>query len=147
MDEKRKNEYDAWTGMRDHAWREFEEKTRTEWRLSFGIWAALLTSSGAILSSDTLLVSPTIKLAAWIMVVVVMVIHTRFLYWIQESLRTTREYHREAEAKMRKIMDLDPVDLGPRKSLWKQPSVQIQILITILVCTTLLLVVYSLPKP
>ncbi len=145
MEEEKKNQFDAWMAMRDHAWREFEEKTRTEWRLSFGIWAALLTSSGAILSADKLLESTTIKVSAWIMVIIVMVIHTRFLYWIQDSLRTTREYHQEAEAEMRRILDLDPIDLGHRKSAWKQSSVQIQILITVLVCTTLLLVVHALP--
>jgi hypothetical protein len=140
-----KNEYDAWTCLRDHAWREFEEKTRTEWRLSFGIWAAILSSAGAILSADQLKGSTVFEILAWLAVIIVVYIHARFLVWIQASLRKSRGILREADTKMRALLHKAPTTLGPRRATCRQPSVQVQMLITLLVSITLLLVVYALP--
>ncbi len=146
MDEKDKREYDAWASLRDHAWCEFEEKTHLEWRLSFGIWVALLASAGAILSASTLKGSTDIEIFAWVGVFVVAIVHARFLWWIQRSVRTSREFQREAEAEMRRLLHTAPVTLSPRKSAWLQPSVLVQMLITVLASITLLLVVHALPN-
>ncbi|MBN1806388.1 MAG: hypothetical protein JW837_14160 [Sedimentisphaerales bacterium] len=145
MNNDDKNEYDAWTCLRDHAWHEFEEKTRTEWRLSFGIWAAVLSSAGAVLSADQLKGSTGFTLSAYLAVVIIIYIHARFLAWIQSCLSNSRDVLRQADTSMRGLLHQDPRILGPRRPAWRQPSVQVQMLITILVSITLLLVIHALP--
>ena len=146
MEDEKKNEYDAWTCLRDHVWCEFEEKTRLEWRLSFGIWVALLSSAGAVLSADQLKGSILFIILTCLVIIVVAYLHARFLGWIQSSLRKSRDIQREAETKMRALLHLAPLTLGTRKQTWQQPSLQVQMLITILVSITLLLVVLALPN-
>ena len=136
-----KNEFDAFTCLRDHAWREFEEKTRTEWRLSFGIWAAILSSAGAILSSDQLKGSLGLMISACVAVIIVVVLHTTFLWWIQKCLKKSREILSDADTRMRALLHQDPVTFEKREDAWKQSSLQVQMLITLLVSITLLIVV------
>lgn len=146
MDVDDKNEYDALVSLRDQAWREFEEKTRLEWRLSFGIWIAVLTCAGAIFKASALRGSLLLEFSAWIGAVIVIFVHMYFLIWIQSALRRSRSFQREAESGMRKLLNMKSASISPRKTAWKQPSVMIQILISFIVSGTFLVVVYALPK-
>ena len=146
MKDDEKNQYDAWKCIRDHAWNEFIEKTRTEWRLSFGIWAALLSSAGAILSSRNLNGSIGFMLLVGLAVIIVNYTHYKFLEWIQNCLAKSRKILHEADDEMRGLLHKAPMTRKPRGPVRKQHSVQIQMLITHLVSITLLLVVYALPR-
>ncbi len=144
MKEKDKRTYDALVSVRDHQWKEFEEKTRLEWRLNFGIWAALLTSTGAVIKANecSLSGSEEIRIAIAIVVFLVIILHYSFLHWIQGSLKLCRKFQHEAEGEMRKLLSLPPEIFSERKPAWKQPTVIVEMLISILLGTILLLAVF-----
>jgi hypothetical protein len=130
MTEDEKRKFDAWESLRDHAWREFEEKTRVEWRLSFGIWTALLASAGALISADGQTIGGLIEqVALWVIGVVVLT-HAAFLYWIQKRLRSARDDLYKAQVQMRELLNA-PTEPPPR-SIWKQVPMYVEFGITIL---------------
>ena len=47
MDENAKSQFSALHALSEQAWRDWDHKTRHEWRLGFGAWAALLAASVA----------------------------------------------------------------------------------------------------
>jgi len=77
------------------SWRDWENKSKHEWRLSFGIW-------GAMLASVTLLIKEDLRLEWWqptIAVVIIFSVHWRFLIWIRRSLKHYRKLQSRILAK------------------------------------------------
>ena len=135
MTEDEKRKFDAWESIRDHAWREFEDKSRAEWRLSFGIWAALLASTGALIASGHSTAANLIKNVSlcWFafFALVIVLGHVGFLYWIQRKLQKAREFLFHAHVVMRYLLDGTVVESEDRK-IWKQVPMYVESGITIL---------------
>lgn len=78
--------------LADDRWREYDSKSQAEWKLSYGIWAALLAATGALLSRSTTnpLSCSWLLPAAFVFVAAAFIIHCLFLNWIQQKLRALR---------------------------------------------------------
>lgn len=141
MNEDQKRQFDAWESMRDHAWREFEEKSGAEWRLSFGIWAALLASAGALIAAGTATVAiirQQVTPCVIVLTVLVVVIHATFLYWVHKKLQSARCYLFEAQEEMRKL--LKTPSKQHKRSIWQQVPIYVEFVITILLAGIFLVV-------
>ena len=132
MDDDVKNLFDAFTVLRDHAWNEFQNKSSAEWRLSLAVWAAILSAAGAILSKDGFKPATLAVYASGLVLLAVGGLHLWFLHWIQRKLREARQYLSEAQSKMRELAGLPTTPTGPRESPWKQPTLYVQLAITVL---------------
>ena len=139
MTEEEKRKFEAWESIRDHAWREFEDKARVEWRLSFGIWAALLAVAGALIGTGQIGSGVVPMGVAWIIVGSVVVTHAIFLYWVQTKLQNAREYLSEAQTQMRDILGGGKRD-DPERSIWKQVPMYVEFGISILLAGALICV-------
>jgi hypothetical protein len=65
--------------------------------------------------------------------------HAVFLYWVQTRLQSAREYLSEFQGEMRKLVKATVK--GPQeRSKWRQPSMYIQIGITLLLLCILTIV-------
>lgn len=151
MTENEERKFNAWESLRDHAWKEFEDKSRAEWRLSFGIWAALLATASALLASGQSTVAslrqhvlPCLNL---FIALVIVLAHFGFLYWIQRKLQKAREVLSEANDEMRKLLGAPNKPIDDR-SVWSQYPMYLECGITILLVTVLSLVFqYSVTMP
>jgi hypothetical protein len=78
--------------LADDRWREYDSKSQAEWKLSYGIWAALLAATGALLSRPTTnpLSCSWLVPAAFVFVAAAFIVHGLFLNWIQQKLRALR---------------------------------------------------------
>ncbi len=118
MEENIKRKFDAFASIRDHAWREFKDKAKAEWRLSFGIWTALLAAIGALITSKLKLPINVCILSA--VLVFIVILHGYFLYWVQCKLDSARIILHECQTEMRKYLDLSVNSYERNK--WKQPA-------------------------
>lgn len=142
MTEGMKRKFDAWESIREHAWREFEDKSRAEWRLSFGIWAAVLASASALIANENLLGNYLMKQwPSWVFVVALGIVlgHFAFLYWIQTRLGEVRGILEQAQAEMRTLLGARAPTLKKRSN-WKQLPMYIEVFITILLIVVLYVV-------
>jgi len=138
MTEEEKRKFEAWESIRDHAWREFEDKVNAEWRLSFGIWAALLAAAGALIGTGRTCSGVVQSAIAYIIVSGVVVAHAFFLYWVQTKLQRAREYLLEAQRQMRSILNVG--DREELRSIWKQVPMYVEFGISILLAGVLVCV-------
>jgi len=122
-----KAQFDALHALSEQAWRDWDHKTRHEWRLSFGLWAALLAASAAVLQSSF---RPpfTYVIAGGI---AVFVLHVVFLAWIQGRLK---EYRKEYSAlRSRMPAPVKPETSAVHDGCWcRSPSLWTQATITLL---------------
>jgi hypothetical protein len=127
MDDEAKSQFDALHALSEQAWRDWDHKTRHEWRLSFGLWAALLAASAALLQT-TFRPGPVLVVVAGI---VVFLLHIVFLAWIQGRLREHRKEYLALRARMPAPVRPDAPSGGDQ--FWcKSPSVWTQAGITLL---------------
>jgi hypothetical protein len=125
MDEK--SQFDALHALSDQAWRDWDHKTRHEWRLSFGLWAALLAATAALLQT-TFRPHPALVAVGG---TVVFVLHVVFLAWIQGRLREHRKEYRGLRGRM--PAPVRPEAPASGDQCWcKSPSVWTQAGITLL---------------
>ena len=122
MDENAKRAFDALHALAEQAWRDWDHKSRHEWRLSFAIWAALLAASAARLQTS-------IEIPAWAVVLAggfVFLFHALFLRWIQKTLDAfSREFH---DFRSRMPSPVTPTAPAvPRPPWWGSPSVHTQL--------------------
>jgi hypothetical protein len=143
MKDDDKRRYDALQALRDHAWEEFQQKSRAEWQLSIGLWAAVLASAGAVLGAENLTIRNTILALATGLVGVLGALHLRFLLWIQARLGEFRSQLQDAQERMRELLELPKIPRRPRPGPWQQASLQVQLGITVLVGLALLMVLFS----
>jgi hypothetical protein len=127
MDDKAKSQFDALHALSEQAWRDWDHKTRHEWRLSFGLWAALLAASAALLQTKFCPGLSLVVLAG----VVVFVLHVIFLRWMQGRLRAYRKEYLALRARMPALVR--PESPSGRERCWyASPSVWTQAGITLL---------------
>ena len=139
MDEDNKRSFEAWESIRDHAWREFQDKARAEWRLSFGIWAALLAAAGALIGTGRTGSGVVPPVIAWIIVGGVVVAHASFLWWVQIKLQSARAYLSEAQEQMRSLLSVSG-GKDSRRRIWKQVPMYVELGISILLAGVLIAV-------
>jgi hypothetical protein len=138
MDDKAKMEFDALQALSEQAWRDWDHKTRHEWRLSFGLWAALLAASAALLQAKF---RPDVTLVV-VAGAAVFVLHVVFLAWIQGRLREYRKAYLALRARM--PAPVKPDDATGRERCWcESPSVWTQAGITLLLIGVFALVATS----
>ncbi len=144
VDQKR--QYDALQTLEEQSWAEFKEKTQLEWRLSFGYWTVLVTAIGSILAGKA--ADQTFSLPVSILVVIctfLLLLHMWFLQWIQKSLGITRRYLYKIRIKMFNIVGLKMPDPS-RETWWKQPSLYIQLGITIILLGVLFVLIFNMSQ-
>jgi len=139
MTEEEKRKFDAWESLRDHAWREFVEKSSIEWRLNFGIWAALLASAGTLLAAQKKIPGLLLLLVAPMVIVLVLIGHAAFLIWVQTRLQEARGDLDEAQDQMRKLINA-PDKQRAKRSVWKQAPMYVGLAITVLLLGVFLIV-------
>ena len=144
MEIDKKQEFDALQSLNDQSWSEFKEKTQLEWRLSFALWSSLVASISGFLAGKAAGIIITIPVAFLIVFAfLIILVHFSFLFWIQTSLKKTREFLKSIRAKMWYMVSLNMPQLQSRGRL-KQPSLWIQIGITcILLMVFISLAVHS----
>ena len=127
MDEKAKAQFDALHALSEQAWRDWDHKSRHEWRLSFSLWAALLAASAALLQT-TFRPGPTLVVVAGF---AVLLLHLVFLVWIQGRLQEHRKEYLALRARM--PAPARPETPNGRERCWcASPSVWTQAGITLL---------------
>jgi hypothetical protein len=139
VDENAKRAFDALHALAEQAWRDWDHKSRHEWRLSFAVWAALLAASAARLQTP-------IPIPLWAVVLagaVVLFFHALFLRWIQKTFTAFRnDYHQFRSRMPAPATPPAPVD---RPEWWKNPSVQTQLVISVLLVVILAVVSHYSP--
>jgi hypothetical protein len=138
MGEEAKREFDALHALSEQAWRDWDHKTRHEWRLSFGLWAALLAASAALIQTSY---RPNLAAVA-IAGVVVVVLHLRFLAWIQSR---SKEFRKDYIALRARIPELvRPSQPSGEDKCWcESPALWTQAAITILLVIVFAMVAVS----
>lgn len=127
MDEDTKRTFDSLHALSEQEWRDWDHKTRHEWRLSFGLWGALLAASGALLSTDYRPSGIAISLIG----ALVIVLHVGFLAWIQTRLRDYRRAYLALRNRMPE--SVTPPELTSSDSSWYASlSLWTQVIITLL---------------
>jgi hypothetical protein len=115
--------------LADDRWREYDSKSQAEWKLSYGIWAALLAATGALLSRSTPnpLSSSWLLPAALVFVAAAFIVHWLFLRWIQQRLRALRLEMIPILKRRRELLSLPSIesegDKSGRLSMFVQLSI------------------------
>lgn len=144
VSEDAKREFDALHALSEQVWRDWDHKSKHEWRLSFGLWAALLASSAALLQTEyrptqtqTLIIGGGL--------VVLILLHVWFLAWIQGRLWDYRTEYLDLRQRMPE--PVKPVKPSDRSRCWcKSPSLWTQVVVTLLLSAVLAMVALSEPS-
>ena len=147
MDEDSKRKYDALKSLNDQYWAEFQEKTRLEWRLSFGLWTSMVMAIGSIFAGKAAEVDiARLKWPAVFFCLVPIGLHFWFLWWIQRKLQAIRGYIATLRNEMWAQLHLDKQEHANRNR-FRQPSFYVQLGITCLLAAILLAsIFYSIPR-
>jgi hypothetical protein len=135
-----KTRFDALHALSEQWWRDWDHKSQGEWRLSFGIWAALLASAAAVTKS----LVPIPLVLAIVAGATVVTVHVMFLMWIHGTLRENRAHMRVCQKEMAKLAGLELKDEGWRP-VFRKVSFLVQGVITLLLA--LVLVLMSVGRP
>jgi hypothetical protein len=85
--------------------KEYKAKTAVEWRLSYGLWAALLGAAGVIVAHGDKLDDLKIPgYMVWGLAVVTSLSHAMFLGWIHWRLREYRGKLRTGQDELRNVL-------------------------------------------
>ncbi len=142
MNENDQRQFDALHKLSEQSWRDWDHKTRHEWRLSFGIWGALLASC-ALATKVTVGVS----IVALIPVgVVVLSVHVFYQRWLQRALNQYRRQDHEYQGKMCRLVGLEVRELSQR-AWWRHPALWTQTTITALLVLVAILIWLSSRAP
>jgi hypothetical protein len=140
MDENAERDFDALHALSEQEWRDWDQRSRHEWRLSFGVWGALLAASAAGVNTDFRPSLCFVIIAGFI----VLGLHIWFLIWIQGRLKTFRiEYLRLRAQMPTPVTGAKPDESG---RWWKSPSTWTQAGITLLLVAILIFVANSDPS-
>ena len=150
MNDETRRRYQALQSLNDQNWAEFQEKTRLEWRLSFGLWTSIVTVIGSIFAGRAtnidlnILKWPAVCLAtslAAFLCVALIGLHIWFLLWIQKRLNDIRANLRTVRSEMWELLKLGkPIST---RSKWVQPSFFVQLGITCLLVIVLMSLIFS----
>lgn len=148
MNEDEKRKYDALQSLNDQDWAEFQEKTRLEWRLSFGLWSSMVTVIGSIFAgkaTDVEIAGLSWAIAAVCLCIILIGLHLWFLLWIQKRLQNVRYNLWTVRDKMWEFLSL-VIPERPIRKILKQPSLYVQLGITCVLAAVLFSCVF-LSKP
>jgi hypothetical protein len=144
MDNDGKKQFDALAALCDHAWKEFEEKSRVEWRLSFAVWAAILSAAAVVVSTDAFEPPTWAVLISGLVLTAIGGLHLWFLHWVQRKLGEARTSLSESQAKLCELVGLPTTPRSPRGSPWRQPTLYVQLALTVLVgCVLIAALIYK----
>lgn len=104
MKEGDKREFDSIRDLSDQWWRDWDHKSRAEWKFSFGIWAGLIALSVAIAKAE--LKIPYAYIVVFAISPSVFLLHLAFLRWIQKMLTRNRDEMRRCQELMYKLTTL-----------------------------------------
>lgn len=135
----------------DDRWREFENKTRHEWKLSFSIWGALLAASAGLLSGKASSIDPAMRLTAVLIgalaVTALWGLHAWFLWWIQTRVLMIRRDMWEIYKRRWNIVLSPPKDGPCTRRCINQPSMWVQLGITALLGGALIAAILIAGRP
>jgi hypothetical protein len=80
-----------YNALRDEAWNEFDKKTGFEWRMSFGIWAALAAATALCIKENEALSKTELHQYLIPAILVIIILHLIFLSWVQFTHRLNRD--------------------------------------------------------
>ena len=144
MNEEAKREFDSLHSLSEQAWRDWDHKSKHEWRLSFGLWAALLAASAAVLQTDFRPKPPQSEIVLGGLLFLI-VLHVWFLAWIQGRMWDYRTEFLQLCARMPD--PVRPPKPPDRTRCWcKSLSLWTQAVITLLLAAVLGLIVLSEPS-
>jgi hypothetical protein len=126
MNEEKRRRFESLYNLSEQAWRDWDHKTRHEWKLSFGIWAALLAAAAGF---DKIRVNIPLSIVVTIGLII-FGIHLIFLSWIQIRLKDYRAEMNVLAEQMRRLAGTSQI--VPKHSRLGVFSPIIQLAITIL---------------
>lgn len=135
MNEDDKRKFDSLHAISEQSWRDWDHKTRGEWRLSFGVWVALLAAIATV--GKTEVEVPWI--AVGLVALAIVLVHLNFSRWVQTMLTICRTNMQRSQAAMYQLAALQRVP-QVRKPWSKQVSMWTQASITVLLALCLILV-------
>jgi hypothetical protein len=138
MDRNDKSQFDALYALSEQAWRDWDHKTRHEWRLSFGLWAALLGASAAALQTPYQPPLTAVVLGG----VIVLVVHVVFLAWIHRRQGEYRNEYLALRARM-PAPARPEASTGRERSWCESPALWTQACITLLLIVVFAVVAMS----
>lgn len=131
--------------LADDRWREYENKSQAEWKLSYSVWAALLAATGVLLTKTEGLVvcRSTLLLAVLVFAVLAFIVHKKFLDWVHKKLGALRKEMNTILDKRRELLGVVAVANTDDKS--GRESLRVQLWITALLGALLIGVAYVVP--
>lgn len=142
------HKFDALIELEHQQWKEYETKVNLEWRLSFGIWTALLAVISGILSNkiQTVLLTQVYLFdpmpVSCFVFIFILSLHTWFLLWIHSRLKETRSsLHKIRDM----IIKISEENVQPKYHM-SRSSIYVQIFITALLGFLFLLSVFAALK-
>ena len=140
VDEDTKRAFDALHALSEQEWRDWDHKTRHAWRLSFGLWGALLAVSGALLTTDYRPDGVAIGLIG----ALVIVLHVGFLAWIHTCLNDYRRAYVALRDRMPE--NVRPPAMRSSESAWYASlSLWTQVIVTLLLILLFALIASATP--
>ena len=136
MDQEQRYFFQSCQELTEQHWRDWDHKTRYEWKLSFGYWAALLTMTAAVLKER-------IDVPIWLLASfcgIALILHLNFLRWIQSKLKNNRAEISLIQKKMREMVCIEAAletSVSDRDKWWLQVSLWTQAGITLLLTLVL----------
>lgn len=103
-----KDRFDALHKLAEQAWRDWDHKTRYQWRLAFAIW-------GAILAAISLIVTQHIHVPSWIPILIcslLFLIHWFFLGWIEGRIRDCRRQMFQYVSEMEAVLNISSDEIA-----------------------------------
>jgi len=136
MNEDEKRRFDSLHALSEQSWRDWDHKSRGEWRFSFGIWGALLAAATATAKSEI-----AVPLNAVIVVdAFVVAAHITFLVWIHGTLTQYRNQMLTCRNEMEKMLAVFQDQKKKPRGPWiKQSSLWVQFSITVVLALVLVL--------
>lgn len=130
--------------LADDRWREYNNKSEAEWKLSYSIWATLAAASGGLLTkSEGILVSRSVLMClAFLFAVFSLIVHGWFLNWVHERLQLLRI---EMDLILARRKELLIIPEGERPEIGRQ-ALYVQLSITILLSVLLVGAAYLVTK-
>ncbi len=113
----------------DHNWREFENKVSLEWKLSFGLWSALIAILYVVYDKKIEIGGESIILVFAALLIIAL--HIWFVIWIQYCLKKHRSRLHEFRSKL--LREIGIIDYPAfKRNIFNQPTVVIQVTVTII---------------
>lgn len=131
--------------LADDRWREYENKSRAEWKLSYSVWATLLAATATLLTKtqSILVCRSTLLVVVIAFAVVALATHWWFLEWVHGKLGSLRKEMNQIVKKRRKLLKLEGIDQPDTES--GRESLRVQLFISVLLGALLVGAAYVVP--